>query len=501
MSPDDRRFRLALWGLTALAAVRYLGYAFFTPDDTYIYLRFARNLLERGEASFNPGEPTWGFTSVLWLLAISALGAVLRDLPTAAKTLSLLASLAVPATVARLVERWSSSRRLALLAGLAMVAETWMARWSVSGLEAGLAALLPVAVVLWSAEARAAGRVPWRAALVAGLAPFVRPEMIGLALLFAAHGVLAESGPASRRLRRAAGPAALCLGTAGVGLFALWLAFGRIVPNTAPAKGALEAPLAALVPSLMRIGRILASTTAVELAILVAALGIGIATGRRARWLPDGEGRLLALAWCLGLVGLYAVRGVTVYTRYLLPVIPLVVAGGFAALVPLWRRGGRAQALGAALAGLAILPSIVLDAVVVRPATMTYQRSEEDAAGAIGRWLARNSAPDDVVAAWDIGAIGWYSRRRILDLNALVSPELLEAKRRGTIWREIERRRPEWLVDVDPDPRRAERELRALAPRLVMPRPFEKMFVLQDRTLWYTLWDLRPREETGEDTR
>ncbi len=498
MSLSDRGFRLALWALAGLAALRCLGYAFFTPDDSYIYLRFARNLLDLGEPSFNPGAPTYGFTSALWLLLMTGLGAVVGDPLVAAKAAGVVFALLCPLAVALLVEAWSGSRRLALFAGLVVVSEAWLARWSASGLEASLAALLPVAVVLSALRARRAERLPWGAAVLAGLAPFVRPEMIGLTLLFALHGVLAEAGPIGRRLRRAAAPAALALGVMATGLLAAWLTFGRLLPNTAPAKGALAASLAALLPAAVRITKILASTLAVELLVLAAAAVAALAAGRRPRARHDGDGRLLALAWCLGLVALYAVRGVTVYTRYLLPITPLIIAGALAVLAPLWRRGGWSRVLVAVVPGLAIVPSLVLDAAVIRPATLTYQRSEERAAMAIGRWLADNTPPDAVVAAWDIGAIGVFSERRILDLNALVSPELLEAKRRGTLWREIERRRPAFLVDVDPDPRRASRTLASMEPRLVLRRPFEKMFVLQDRPLWYSLWDLRAPPSDGK---
>jgi hypothetical protein len=44
---------------------------------------------------------------------------------------------------------------------------------------------------------------------------------------------------------------------------------------------------------------------------------------------------------------------------------------------------------------------------------------------AVARWLAENTAPDDLVAAHDIGAIGYYAGRPILDLAGLISPEVI----------------------------------------------------------------------------
>jgi len=40
-------------------------------------------------------------------------------------------------------------------------------------------------------------------------------------------------------------------------------------------------------------------------------------------------------------------------------------------------------------------------------------------------WIEANTAPDDLVAAHDIGAVGYFARRRLLDLAGLISPEVL----------------------------------------------------------------------------
>jgi hypothetical protein len=40
----------------------------------------------------------------------------------------------------------------------------------------------------------------------------------------------------------------------------------------------------------------------------------------------------------------------------------------------------------------------------------------------VGRWLAANTRPDDVIACFDVGAIKYYSGRRVVDLGGLVDP-------------------------------------------------------------------------------
>jgi hypothetical protein len=41
------------------------------------------------------------------------------------------------------------------------------------------------------------------------------------------------------------------------------------------------------------------------------------------------------------------------------------------------------------------------------------------------RWIAQNTPPDALIAAHDIGALGYYGERKILDLAGLISPEVI----------------------------------------------------------------------------
>jgi hypothetical protein len=43
----------------------------------------------------------------------------------------------------------------------------------------------------------------------------------------------------------------------------------------------------------------------------------------------------------------------------------------------------------------------------------------------VARWLDAHAAPGDLIAAHDIGAIGYFTRRPLLDLAGLVSPEVI----------------------------------------------------------------------------
>ena len=59
----------------AVAVYAAAGWAVrgYITDDTFIHLRYAENLLQYGEFSFNPGEHTYGATSPLWIFGLALL--------------------------------------------------------------------------------------------------------------------------------------------------------------------------------------------------------------------------------------------------------------------------------------------------------------------------------------------------------------------------------------------------------------------------------------------
>lgn len=72
----------------------------------------------------------------------------------------------------------------------------------------------------------------------------------------------------------------------------------------------------------------------------------------------------------------------------------------------------------------------------------------------IGRWLAEETPPDAVVATNDIGAIGFFGDRRVIDMVGLVTPEVLDRLRRtrdreAALLGYFREDRPDYLVMFD----------------------------------------------------
>jgi hypothetical protein len=58
----------------------------------------------------------------------------------------------------------------------------------------------------------------------------------------------------------------------------------------------------------------------------------------------------------------------------------------------------------------------------------------------------QNTPPDSVLAIKDIGYLGYYSRRNILDLAGLVSPQCIEYRARGDFLGPIRAFHPDYFA-------------------------------------------------------
>jgi hypothetical protein len=453
-----RLLALVLFAALALPFVEY------RTDDTFIFLRYAANLAHGAGLSFNPGEPVYGFTSILWVLILTVPAALGVHALFAAKAIALAAGGAAILAFGVLARR-RLPIALAGPAAVALAANAWLVRWSAAAMETSLAvALLLAGLARHAAEVEDDGKRPL-AAVILAVAVLARPE----AGLLLAVGLACEfiCGGARARWRAVAGGVLAAL------LLAPWFAyahrtFGTIVPETAEAKGRLALAGLDLDP-LRDVVRAVATTSGLEALLLVAGL-IALALrgpSRRVRSQPDRPPARLAvrrhgpaLLWLLGLPLLYLATGFDVLSRYALPVIPVVVLYGFMAL-GLLVRGERALARAASLlAVLVVLQNAFVLARVVYPHTHTFSGDVEDCLGGLGRWCRDNTPPGTAIAIADIGAFGYYSERRVIDLAGLVTPELLplvnahpiEDIAAGLLFADIVR--PAYLVDRHPEPER-----------------------------------------------
>ncbi len=95
-TPETSEVQLGRRGLVMIAAVSALlllvlarALGGYLTDDTYIFLRYARNIAEGNGAVFNLGERVEGFTSPLWTFLLAGLAPLCANLETLVTALSL----------------------------------------------------------------------------------------------------------------------------------------------------------------------------------------------------------------------------------------------------------------------------------------------------------------------------------------------------------------------------------------------------------------------------
>ena len=132
------------------------------------------------------------------------------------------------------------------------------------------------------------------------------------------------------------------------------------------------------------------------------------------------------------------------YSIHLLPLTTVVAVAGLGALLARLpeRLGLRPAALAAAALAL-VLP--------LGPASRAYAWGVQNINAMqvrLGRWVARTTPPDALLAVNDVGALAYFGNRRIIDLMGLVTPDAVVARRQGDagLVRYVVARCPDYLV-------------------------------------------------------
>jgi hypothetical protein len=431
---------IALAGLVPLALyvtreARIAGAAGFPLDDSWIHLHFARNLASGAGFSYNPGVPVAGSTAPLWTLLLAAAVAVLGASPAVAKALGVLCALAAALVLRRAALAWGAPPPVALVAGVALLWCGPFAWGALSGMEVTLAALLVAAALL----AVARERTVWTA-VCGSLAVVARPEaLLLLPLLFAA---------ARPTVRRAIVFVVIAAAALTPMIAFSYATVGAPYPATAAAKveGGLLGWLAGVREPAARlwltrpweftrewIGWLFATHWLLPLAIVP-----GIALAWRRAGPALGVPALVLVIHPLGMALLAPYRGPAFQEgRYSIHLLPLVLA-------LLW--------------GLAVRRGVLLRVVYLTvalwllwPASARYAWAVQNINAMqvhIGHWVDLHTPKAARLAVNDIGAIAFVSRRPVIDLMGLVTPEIRPYRREGEsgVIRYVEELCPEYLI-------------------------------------------------------
>ncbi len=421
------RFWLPLAALAVISSGVYLLVSQLTfrigfpLDDAWIHQTYARNLVAYREWSFIPGQPSAGSTSPLWTI-ILALGYLLKLNPyfgtylAGAILLFLLAMLGMEVLTILAPQR----SKQAWWAGVLIVLE-WHLVWSsASGMETLLYTVLVVLVLtLLIREAP-----PWlQVGLVIGASIWTRPD--GITLLAPAGLALLLVETTWKRRLQALWKTGLGLGLLLIAylLFNRWLG-GNWWPNTYYAKQAEYAILQGQ-PVWARFLKLWKEPlTGVGSLLLPGAIFLVWNKAHKGSWT-----HLLSLFWAVLYLALYAWRLPVSYQhgRYLIPMMGVYYIWGFAGMMN-WIQTDTPGLLKRVISKTWLFS---LGAVLMLYWIMGARAYAGDVAFiesemvTTAHWVAEHTESNALIAAHDIGALGYFGQRRIIDMAGLISPEVI----------------------------------------------------------------------------
>lgn len=421
--------RKIVWQLTLASGISMAVYLIasalyyrigFPLDDSWIHLTYARNLAVYGEWAFQPGKLSAGSTAPLWT-ALLSVGFFLKLAPyiwTYLLGAFLLLSMGL---LGEMVVRHVSPAYTSRFpwVGLFLILE-WHLVWSAaSGMETLLHALI---ITTTLGMLMSGSRRFMTLGLLAGLSVWVRPDGVTLLGPIAVHALAGQGG--GRMRWRDLG--LIMIGFAS--LFGPYLLFnlllaGTPMPNTFYAKQAEYAAWQAS-PFLSRFGQLsLQFLAGPALALLPGAIAWFILSLRKRDW-----GTLAGMVWFAGYLYLYVQRlPVYQHGRYIMPAMPIFFLWGLAALLYFLKSKTFGRYHWVASTSWNFLTGTLCVVFWVVGAN-TYAQDValiESEMVASAKWVAANVPGDEVVAAHDIGALGYFDNHDLIDLAGLVSPEVV----------------------------------------------------------------------------
>jgi arabinofuranosyltransferase len=440
----------------------------FPLDDSWIHAQFARNLALGHGFSYNPGVPASGSTAPLWTLVLSAGYAVTGNPVLSAKVIGVVFLALSVVLVYMLVGVITTDARQALFAAVVTASLSRLVWAGLSGMEVTLAVTLTLAGILAHVTyGRLGDKRQYVSTVLFGLATLARPEC---AAFFAAAVLDRALSGTLVRWRELAARDWLVPVAVHVAIFALIVApfvvfskvFGLgLLPNTAYAKALLwnRGLIAALstgsFKELVRsftvhpfdyyLSFLQESLSNNPILFIFAAFGFL----RLVLSIPyQEESRCRSFIIPLSVIvfplaiGIIVPFGTASYQegRYAAPVAPLMLIIGTIGLYEAARYGAgilsRAKFMGRPATvvmerSLVWLFMVLALSAQVRTAwyrAKNYGREVdniEDMQVTLGRWIDRELPEGAALAVNDVGAIAYFSERKVFDTVGLISPDVL----------------------------------------------------------------------------
>ena len=394
-------------------------------DDSWIYATMARNVATGHGFAFNPDQPVAGATGPLYTFLLALFYFLFHEVIWSAKIFGILCQIGSGCAIYLTAVALLPERRFLALTAALLVATSPPLLWGMfSGMEIPLYLLLVCTGLAFYVRSR--HRI---AVLLWSIGVWVRPD----GLFLVALGLI---GPPKEAAKRALVAAPFLLAFFGFN----HLIGGHWMPQTVGAKAHFGIDLVGRTWDMMREWGALWGVPylrldAVEEPILflpLLLLGAAVALRRWPLFVLYAIGFPLALS-------LFREHSAS-HKRYILYVIPFAMLLIAMAIDFLSRKFGGRRA--APLAALAAVACLVWQGFFIPEKAEVYAWNVQNInkmQRVLGNFVKLSTQPGDIVAVNDIGAIGYFGERNVVDLMGLISP-------RRTLPENLREYRPKLLI-------------------------------------------------------
>lgn len=388
-------------------------------DDPFITYRYAVNIWAGNGFVYNLGEHVLSTTTPLFAVLLASLSWIWSDLPKLAVFVGS-ASLAASALV---LFQLASVQHTPIIGWVCLLFyPTFPLILQTLGSETPLYVLLVLGSMLTIQQKRYS-----LTGLLSGLVVLTRPDGLLVPFLLVVYFLVFN-------LRRQPIPwkAVFILVAINLVWFGFaWLYFGSPLPVTLAAKQhqGMMAISERFLPGILTVIKWYAPSWGYRIAAVL--IGIGaLYTLKERRW-------LLVLTWTLAYFVAYALLGVSRYYWYYAPLVPGIVILMGAGINGVWgtivkNKGWR----------LFVPCGLLLSVFIFLTFTQLTQFFKFQSAldvripvyKEVGLWLAENTATNASVGVLEVGAIGYYSRRKMIDFAGLIQPDVARQLTRDTTY-------------------------------------------------------------------
>lgn len=434
---------LGLAVISSLLAVYYVIYSFnlngyfgFPLDDPWIHLTFAKNFAEYFSFSFYKNEMvTAGSTSPIYTFLISVAFFITSNEFILSYFFGILFFvISVFAFYKLCGSDFGNEYVYLIIILLIFVFDKWMNFISVSGMETTMFILILIAAAYYYKK-----RNPVMTGIFIGLIIWTRPDGVAFiaALVFDYILSVYLSGKDKKIILFSKKDLTKIVSIAGIIVviyFVLNLALsGSVFPNTYNAKLTYYTPEFRSRSEFFK-NEVWGYFTTGSYSVLIAGFFLSLFLTMRDFFRKNYNPNILYIAFISALVLIYYIKLPYAHRfgRYLMPVIPFLILSsglGFRDTAKILGNFFRSRNL---TAGIVI---IVLSVIAVYSFTDYLDNRKNykdeckyinDRQVAAALWINQNTKETDIIATHDVGAIGYYCGRKLIDVAGLVTPELID---------------------------------------------------------------------------